>query len=302
MNNDEPANAESQGLSLCIKWIKQNKKEIKLLMTYSGRQEHDYGYIYQATNWDFVEALISPAFYQVDDKQVHQFTLYLEHKNSNSNLPFYDYLKYKYKNVVKIYSKQFLYLMILDKKLKKKYKKIPYPKEVTDAPVVTKTIVLKGDDSQYLEYNNKMQEITDKPLIFYYDENELLFSKRALIRRGELEKQQPKYLYAKYNLYGQLEQTGFSIKDFETDVFNYQTLLKVFQEEKFYKNKYFMKFDPKSTAPQIIKIPIIAIIDDIPFYKQSDIARYLGVSRQAISQSKQRNSKQINGKEIKWIN
>lgn len=46
MADSEPCNAESQGISLCLKWIKEYVPAVRILIAFSGRQEGNYGYIY----------------------------------------------------------------------------------------------------------------------------------------------------------------------------------------------------------------------------------------------------------------
>jgi hypothetical protein len=46
MADSEGKNSESQAISLGIKWIKQNMPHIRLLVSYAGRKEGNYGYIY----------------------------------------------------------------------------------------------------------------------------------------------------------------------------------------------------------------------------------------------------------------
>jgi len=46
MADSEGKNSESQAISLGIKWIKGNLPDIKLLVSYAGRKEGNYGYIY----------------------------------------------------------------------------------------------------------------------------------------------------------------------------------------------------------------------------------------------------------------
>ena len=53
MADSEGKNSESQAISLGIKWIKTFRKDIRLLVSYAGRKEGNYGYIYQATNWEY---------------------------------------------------------------------------------------------------------------------------------------------------------------------------------------------------------------------------------------------------------
>jgi hypothetical protein len=46
MADSEGRNSESQAISLGIKWLKKNRPDIKLLVSYAGRKEGNYGYIY----------------------------------------------------------------------------------------------------------------------------------------------------------------------------------------------------------------------------------------------------------------
>ena len=67
-----------------------------------------------------------------------------------------------------------------------------------------------------------------------------------------------------------------------------------------YKNCFFRKFEGDCVPEDSIEVKYVAKIEGQKFLSQSDMARFLGVSRQAISQSKQRNSKNINGYAIEW--
>lgn len=89
MADSEPKNSESQAISLGIKWIKQYKPEIKLLVSYAGRKEGNYGYIYQATNWDYLGYFVSNGFWIVNGKEKHQITLWNRYKlYANKDLGF----------------------------------------------------------------------------------------------------------------------------------------------------------------------------------------------------------------------
>jgi hypothetical protein len=46
MADSEERNSESMAISLGLKWIKKNRPDIKLIVSYSGRVEGNYGYIY----------------------------------------------------------------------------------------------------------------------------------------------------------------------------------------------------------------------------------------------------------------
>lgn len=79
MADSEGKNAESEAISLGIKWIKRNRPEIKLLVSYAGRKEGNYGYIYQATNWEYLGYFVSSGFWLVDGRERHQITLWYHH-------------------------------------------------------------------------------------------------------------------------------------------------------------------------------------------------------------------------------
>jgi len=46
-----------------------------------------------------------------------------------------------------------------------------------------------------------------------------------------------------------------------------------------YKNKFFITYENKEDIKEEIDVPIIAIIDEIPFPRIQDIADYLNISR-----------------------
>ena len=50
--------------------------EIKLLVSYAGRKEGNYGYIYQATNWEYLGYFVSEGFWFVDGEERHLVTLW----------------------------------------------------------------------------------------------------------------------------------------------------------------------------------------------------------------------------------
>ena len=99
MADSEGKNSESQGISLGIKWIKQNMPEIKLLVSYSGRKEGNYGYIYQATNWEYRGYFVSPGFWMVDGEERHQVTLWYRHSKHRPDLGFKEDLKTMYEDI-----------------------------------------------------------------------------------------------------------------------------------------------------------------------------------------------------------
>ena len=115
MADSEGKNAESQAISLGIKWIKQNRPDIKLLVSYAGRKEGNYGYIYQATNWEYLGYFISNGFWFVDGEERHLATLWKRYeRHGNTSLPFYKALCEMYHDVRITKTKQFIYIQRLD--------------------------------------------------------------------------------------------------------------------------------------------------------------------------------------------
>lgn len=293
MAEEEGRNSESQAISLGLKWIKIYRPEIRLLVSYAGRKEDHYGYIYQATNWEYLGYFISDGFWYVNGAEKHKITLWYYHnKYGNPALPFVEDLCSMYEDVRQTWSKQFIYVQRLDKKLTLASPVLSYPKPEKDYPIITKENIFKQNDNIFNSYQKKEKELKD----FYYEKEKYLFSRRALLRRGEIEKR--KTNIARYNEAGGLEATYSSLKDAVTSVYLIHGIRKSLKENKKYKDKYFRYFD--ETPEEEIDVPFVCIIDNITFYTFSDVAKYLDVSRQCVQQSYKRKGKKIKNKEIIW--
>ena len=185
-------------------------------------------------------------------------------------------------------SKQFIYIKRLDKKLTPASPILPYPKPSNEYPVVTKLEVLKDEPFEAIE------EIKEEP-VFFYEKEELLFSRRALIRRGEIAPDR----IACY-VYGNLEQTLSSVaevvEEYQLPLASVKKSLAGTKDIKQYAFRWYPGH--LSPAAEIDLKGVVAEVDNIKFFNQSDIANYCGVSRQAVSISRKRNSKRINGKEV----
>lgn len=295
MADSELKNSESQAISLGIKWIKQNLPNIQLLVSYSGRKEGNYGYIYQATNWEYLGYFISPGFWLVDGEERHQVTLWYRHTKHNPKLEFKEDLKTMYSDIRQTWSKQFIYVIRLNKKLTLASDTLDYPKPMNEYPIVTKIQIYKQNDEVFNNYLLKKKQ----PVYYYYEKDKLLFTKAALRRRGELPINIGKW-YAQYDIYGQLEKSSGIINDFATEDFNASSLAKAFRRNGLYKNKFFITYDNKNAVKEEIEVPIVAIIDEIPFPRIQDIAEYLNISKQAVSQARIKKKTQIKGKEVIW--
>lgn len=298
MADSEGKNAESQGISLGIKWIKQNWPHIRLLVSYSGRKEGNYGYIYQATNWEYLGYFISPGFWLVDGEERHQVTLWYRHIKSNPSLPFKEDLCQMYSDVRQTWTKQFIYVIRLDKKLTLASPVLPYPKPSNEYPIMVREEIYQRNDEVFNNYSLKRKE----PVFYYYEKEKFLFTQKTLKRRGENYISNPKYVYAQYNIYGELEKTAMSMRKLAEREIKDSGIADAIRLNKTYKNKYFKKFLEDEEIPEEVDIPIICLIDEIPFPRIIDIANYLNISRQAVSKAKVNNRNLINGHEVIWIN
>lgn len=61
-----PRNTESHFISRCIKWFKANRPEIKALISWADGMRGKPGYVYQASNWQYI-GKITTEFY-INDK------------------------------------------------------------------------------------------------------------------------------------------------------------------------------------------------------------------------------------------
>ena len=298
MADSEGKNAESQGISLGIKWIKKHRPDIRLLVSYSGRKEGNYGYIYQATNWEYLGYFISPGFWLVDGEERHQVTLWYRHKKNNPSLPFKEDLCQMYSDVRQTWTKQFIYVMRLDKKLTLASPVLPYPKPSTEYPIMTREEIYQRNDEVFNNYSLKRKE----PVFYYYEKEKFLFTKKTLKRHGENYIEPQKYVYAQYNIYGELEKTAPSMRQLAEGEIKDGGISDAIRLNKTYKNKYFKKYLESEEILEEVDVPIICIIDEIPFPRVIDIAEYLNVSKQAVSKAKINNKNSINGHEVIWIN
>lgn len=106
MADSEGKNSESQAIALGIKWIKQNMPEIRLLVSYAGRKEGNYGYIYQATNWEYLGYFISEGFWSVNGEERHLVTLWNRCKKyGKEELSFLPNLEQMYSDIRKTWTK-----------------------------------------------------------------------------------------------------------------------------------------------------------------------------------------------------
>lgn len=303
MADSEGKNAESQAISLGIKWIKQNRPDIRLLVSYAGRKEGNYGYIYQATNWEYLGYFISNGFWLVDGEERHQITLWRRYeRHGNIKLSFYDALCEMYHDVRQTKTKQFIYVQRLDKKLHLASPVLPYPKPANEFPIMTDVRIFKRNDDYLVP-----KELPTEKVTYYYEKEKQLFSRQALQRRAlkeagiEKEKVFRQYV-AMYDRHGDFMDSAETITDLSKKYPEFSTsgISTAINKHKIYKNHFFIHYSRFSQPPEEIEIEYIAEIDGVKFVKQVEISNYLGVSRQAVSQAHQRLSQTLGGKNIQW--
>lgn len=307
MADSEGKNSESQAISLGIKWIRVNMPQIRLLVSYAGRKEGNYGYIYQATNWEYLGYFLSDGFWYVDGEERHVMTLWSRYKKyGDQNLPFTKALCKMYQDVRMTTTKQFIYITRLDSSLTPASPVLPYPKPATEYPIKTDEIIYRRCDEIFKNYIPPKSEEVE----YYYTKDEQLFSRRALARRAEKEGLTPEDAkifepkrnrsVAVYDAGGHLEQTFENVKSIQLEGYLEKGIREALASQKSYKNKYFRYFYLEPL--EAIEVPFICIIDEISFNSFAEIGRYLNVSRQAIHSASKKQAKTICGKQVIWMN
>ena len=288
MADSEGKNAESEAISLGIKWIKQNQPEIKLLVSYAGRKEGNYGYIYQATNWEYLGYFISNGFWLLNGEERHQITLwYYNTRYGDESKSFKENICNMFDDVRQTWTKQFIYIQRLDKHLTCANEILPYPKPSNEFPICTRIEVYKeGQNIQPIE--QKREEVE-----YYYEPETWLFVKDVRAEMGKT--------IAVYNSNGELEFTAPTL----TEASEYSgvcisSISAVIKNGKRSKGYYFRKYKKNENPLEQIDFDWLCEIDGQKFAKQVDIANYCNVSRQSVSMSVQNHSKEINGRQINW--
>ncbi len=83
--DNAPKNMESYCISQSIKYIKQNKPEIKILVSFADPSQGHVGYVYQATNWFYTGLTLQAgnAIYEVNGIRIHPRTLLKKYNTTN---------------------------------------------------------------------------------------------------------------------------------------------------------------------------------------------------------------------------
>lgn len=290
MADSEGKNAESQAISLGIKWIKQNRPDIKLLVSYAGRKEGNYGYIYQATNWEYLGYFISNGFWFLDGKERHQITVWYHYSHyGNKSKSFKDGICDLFYDVRQTWTKQFIYIQRLDKKLHCASPILPYPKPSNEFPICTRVEIYKQND----EFLDTVEQEERQKVEYYYEKENWLFTKELRAAKGKV--------IGIYDSNGELEATTSTYTEAsEYSGIGIATISNVAKSGKRSGNYFFRSYRKGEEPLEKIDCPWICEIDGLKFDRQVDIAEYCGVSRQAISVSVQNKSKIINGRVITW--
>lgn len=292
MEDGEGRNSESQAIALSIKWIKQNRPDIKLLVSYAGRKEGNYGFIYQATNWEYLGYFISPGFWFIDGIEKHQLTLWFWYKrHGNPQLGFRQSLLENFQDVRQTWTKQFIYIQRLDKHLTPASEKLPYPKESNEYPICTKVKIYKQNDAIFT--NPAVPELTDVNI--YYEKDIMLFSSATARRKGEYVSKN----IAIYDSNGCLIEVVSSAVEAsrKTNISNI-SIGKALKSQKLCRQFFFRYVLSNAEADEMIDIPYLAIVNGIQFQRQREVAEYCDVSQQAVSLAYIKKADVINGYKI----
>lgn len=281
MADEEERNSESESIALGMKWIKKNLPNIRLLVSYAGRKEGNYGYIYQATNWEYLGYFISNGFWELDGEERHSLTACRRYqKYGDQSLGLYEGLCALYQDVRRIESKQFIYIQRLDRRLTTANEVLPYPKKESEFPIVTNIKIYKQNES----FRNYKYEGA-KP--YYY-------------HTGKTKKNRKSFLYCCYGLNGLLEQQADSIKDFNLIDYAPIGINAAIKEGKVYKSKYFKKYKIGEEVLYDLHIEPICEIEGIPFYSMGQVREHCGVSKQAVHQSRKTNGRKLGNLQVQW--
>ena len=145
MDDSEPRNSESQAISLCFKYLKKYT-DLDYLISFSDGKEENVGYIYQATNWDYVGYKLSSSFYDLDGDIVHSVTVWHRYKEKHKDRDIKttnEILCDNFDNVSIITSKQHIYLYKLNKKINFLLENKQYPKKDKENSILKRKIIKK---------------------------------------------------------------------------------------------------------------------------------------------------------------
>lgn len=103
-----------------------------------------------------------------------------------------------------------------------------------------------------------------------------------------------------YNRYGGLVAVARSIRGAITKDFLDGGIRAALKSGKIYKDHFFRYYNLPEYPPINIEVPYLCIIDGVKFMKQTEVAEYCGVTKQAVSTAKAHSAPSINGKIVEW--
>ena len=151
---------------------------------------------------------------------------------------------------------------------------MPYPKKDTEYPIVIKEKIYKQCDEATWKVKDDI--IIDPN--YYYDPNEMAFSKRTMLRKGLIEKE-PKKLVVRYSISGEFEKTYKNFSAVIEDGYSNARASAAVQQNKIYKDKYWRLCLEDEEPEMTIEVPYICIIDGIKYYKSNELIEEFGISR-----------------------
>lgn len=158
----EPRNSESKAISKAIKYIKNNYKDVDWLLSFSDGKENNVGYIYQATNWQYLGFSVKMSFYQINGKYIHAITAwhrYKEYDKTNRTLHAIMCENPELNYISMVICKQHVYVMPLKKHIKFNFPPKQYPKMELEMPILNRK-VLKENGTVVLnpQWDKKLQK------------------------------------------------------------------------------------------------------------------------------------------------
>lgn len=122
MTEEMPRNSESQMISQCIKWIKQNEPEVKVLFTWADGMLGKVGYVYQACSFLYGGYILTDTYLmngvKIHPRQTRALFKVDENDKRKTIRPTLEQMK-KF-NISHYQGKQYKYLTFLCGKIEKK--------------------------------------------------------------------------------------------------------------------------------------------------------------------------------------
>lgn len=143
----ENKNAESAAISKSIKWLKNYRKDVDWLLSFSDGKEGNVGYIYQASNWKYLGFIMSDAFWELDGEIKHNITCWHHYKKKHvdKKKTTIDIIRERHQNVSRLTTKQHVYVYPLKRKILFSIKDVSqFPKKEKEKTIL-KTAIFKRD-------------------------------------------------------------------------------------------------------------------------------------------------------------